>query len=151
MLRNLLAGLLLTLGAGLLSSAHAWPSPPMPLQPAADSGPEQPAERWTPARIARDIVGHSVQIRDADNRRPWSPWTFEEDEPKDVEVVDTQVIGTRATVTIELSTHDNLDTGQQTTYVSGRLRLRYERGDDGWRLRSIDNLSFRSSAGGIST
>mgnify|MGYP006299893973 CR=1 FL=1 len=147
MLRNILAGILLTMGAGLLTGAHALP----PLQYVADSAPDSSETRWTPERIARDIIGHSVQIRDVDNRKPWSPWTFEADEPKDVDVVDTQVNGSRATVTIELATHDNLDTGEQTTYVSGRLRLRYERGNEGWQLRSIDNVSFRATPGGIST
>lgn len=139
------AMLLLVLGAGQ-ASAHDTH-----LRPVADAAAEAPGERWSAARIARDLVGQSVQIRDVEERQPWSPWTFEADEPKDVSVLDTQLNGASAVVTIDLATHDNMDTGEQTTYVSGRLRLHYERQERGWQLRSIENLSFRASQGGIST
>ena len=112
---------------------------------AADQGADQkeiPVEK-----IVRDVVGRVVPITEVNGNGTPTDWTFEADEFKQVEVVETQITETAATVVIFMTTRNNAGPADDSVQVSGKLQLRYEREGGVWRLKTLENLTFRYTVG----
>jgi len=111
---------------------------------AADQGGSQsdiPVEK-----ILRDVVGRVVPITEASGGAP-TDWTFEADEFKQIEIVETQLTGNAANVVIFMTTRNNPGPNEDAVQVSGKLQLRYERANGRWNLKAIGNLNFRYTVG----
>ena len=112
---------------------------------AADQGASQkdiPVEK-----IVRDVVGRVVPITEVTGDGTPTDWTFEADEFKQVEIVETQVTGNTASIVIFMTTRNNPEPKEDAVQVSGKLQLRYERESGRWNLKAIENLTFRYTVG----
>jgi len=112
---------------------------------AADQGSSQndlPVEK-----IIRDVVGRVVPITEARGDGAPTDWTFEADEFKQVEIVESQLTGNTASVVIFMTTRNNPGPDEDAVQVSGKLQLRYERANGRWNLKAIENLNFRYTVG----
>jgi len=98
-------------------------------------------------KIARDLVGRVVPITELAGDGTPTDWTFEAEEFKQVEIVDTQINGNTATIVIFMTTRNNAGPEDDAVQVSGKLQLRYEREGDRWNLKTIENLTFRYTVG----
>jgi hypothetical protein len=112
---------------------------------AADQGGSQndiPVEK-----VVRDVVGRVVPITEASGEGAPTDWTFEADEFKQVEIVESQLTGNTASIVIFMTTRNNPGPNEDAVQVSGKLQLRYERANGRWNLKAIENLNFRYTVG----
>jgi hypothetical protein len=74
------------------------------------------------------------------------PWSFDEDEPKEISVVDRQVNGPRATITLDIKTQSSPQ-ARNLRSLSGQVRTEWEL-RTGWVLRrweivNTENISMK--------
>jgi len=112
-------------------------------QPPEDQRPEITVEK-----IRESINGHRVGVPAEDDTSEPSSWRFFTDEPKEIEIVEKQLAGDKATLVIDMRTRTSPRAEQQgiTKKLAGRLRLHYEL-QSGFALRTweivrIENISF---------
>jgi len=102
----------------------------------------------TEDKIARDIVGKNVQISDETGDDPSNKWTFEADEYRHVEILESQRSDDALMIVISMTTRNNPKPDEESIQVSGKLRLIYEQdGAKKWVLSQIENLTFKYSIG----
>ena len=102
----------------------------------------------TEDKIARDIVGKNVQISDETGDDPSNKWTFEADEYRHVEILESQRSEDALMIVISMTTRNNPKPDEASIQVSGKLRLIYEQdGAKKWVLSQIENLTFKYSIG----
>jgi hypothetical protein len=102
----------------------------------------------TEDKIARDIVGKNVQISDETGDDPSNKWTFEADEYRHVEILESQRTDDALMIVISMTTRNNPKPDEESIQVSGKLRLIYEQdGAKKWVLSQIENLTFKYSIG----
>jgi len=102
----------------------------------------------TEDKIARDIVGKNVQISDETGDDPSNKWTFEADEYRHVEILESQRSDDALMIVISMTTRNNPKPEEESIQVSGKLRLIYEQdGAKKWVLSQIENLTFKYSIG----
>ncbi len=112
-------------------------------QPPEDQKPEITLES-----IREDLNGKRVRVpAESDTSEP-SNWRFFPNEPKEIEILEKQLEGDRATFVIDLRTRTSPRAEQQgtTKKLAGKLRLHYEL-QSGFALRTweivrIENISF---------
>jgi hypothetical protein len=104
--------------------------------------PEVPTEA-----ISRDVVGWAVEISEATGSGPNDKWTFEADEYRRIDILETRASESALEILVFMLTRDNPKPGDSGLQVSGRLRLRYEWRDGRWVLRHIENVTFRYTIG----
>ena len=97
--------------------------------------------------ISRDVVGWAVEIAEATGSGPNDEWTFEADEYRRIDILETNASEGALEILVFMLTRDNPKPGNHALQVSGRLRLRYEWRDGRWVLRHIENVTFRYSIG----
>ena len=89
----------------------------------------------TVKNIQNDIIGRSIL----------SVWTFDESEPREISILESNYNGDKAKIVINIKTQNNPRT--QPTFhlvkMKGRLRLHYEWIVGRWDLVKIENLSFK--------
>ncbi|CAN5254760.1 MAG: hypothetical protein M3407_11050 [Acidobacteriota bacterium] len=95
--------------------------------------------------IREDINGERVRVPAADGASESRSWRFERNEPKEIEIIEKQLAGDTAIITINMRT-SKAPRAEKPRKLSGRLRLHYKL-ETGWMLRQweivrIDNLSF---------
>ena len=108
------------------------------------------ADKFSPItedQIARDIVGKGVQVSDAAGDGPSDKWTFEADEYRHVEILESRRSDDGLTITIYMTTRNNPKPDEDSIQVSGKLRLIYEQHGAKWVLGDIENLTFNYSIG----
>ena len=101
----------------------------------------------TTEAISRDVVGWAVEIAEATGSGPNDKWTFEADEYRRIDILETHASEGALEILVFMLTRDNPRAGNHGLLVSGRLRLRYEWRDTRWVLRHIENMTFRYSIG----
>lgn len=101
----------------------------------------------TAEAISRDVVGWAVEITEATGSGPNDKWTFEADEYRRIDIIETHASENAREILVFMLTRDNPKPGDDGLLVSGRLRLRYEWRDGRWVLRQIENLTFQYSIG----
>ena len=74
------------------------------------------------------------------------PWGFDEDEPKEIVVVDQQMDGRRATIVLDIKTQSSPRSRSQL-YLAGQIRTMWEL-RTGWVLRrweivGVENISMK--------
>jgi hypothetical protein len=74
------------------------------------------------------------------------PWGFDEDEPKEITVVDKQMNGTRATIILDIKTQTS-PRARNLRYVFGKMKTEWEL-ETGWVLRRwnivrTENISMK--------
>ena len=136
MSRRELSLLLLLLLSALTGACEGGPPP-------EDQRPEITVEK-----IRESINGHRVIVPAEDGTSEPSSWRFFTDEPKEIEIVEKQLAGDKATLVIDMRTRTSPRAEQQgiTKKLAGRLRLHYEL-QSGFALRTwevvrIENISF---------
>src|SRR5208282_550105 len=138
----------LTITAILLALTGCGPASPPPatttpnVLPVADK-----SLTITEDQITRDIVGKDVQISDVAGDDPSNKWTFEADEYRHVEILESQRSDKGLTIVISMTTRNNSKPDEDSIQVSGKLRLIYEQDGAKWVLNQIENLTFKYSIG----
>ena len=142
MLRILLITSVLLLAAAI---AGCGPAP----ESSHDTRAVQVADKpeVAPEQIIKDVVGSVVRISDAAGTGPADEWTFEIDEFKQVEILESQRSGNQLTVLVHMTTRNNPKPEENSIQVAGKLRLRYELKNGKWILDGIENLTFQYSIG----
>ena len=112
-------------------------------QPPEDLRPEITVEN-----IPEDINGQRVSVpAEVGSLKP-SSWRFFLKEPKEIEVLEKQIAGDKATLVIDLRTRTSPRAEQQgiKKELAGRLRLHYELKSyfvvRKWEIVRIENISF---------
>ena len=126
----------------LLLSASAGACEPRP--PPEDLLPEITLEN-----IREDINGQRVNVPPEDGATKPSSWRFFLKEPKEIEILEKQLAGDKATLVIDLQTRTSPRAEQQgiTKKLAGKLRLHYELKSyfvvRKWEIVRIENISFK--------
>jgi hypothetical protein len=98
--------------------------------------------------IREDINGKRVEVPAEGGALEPSSWRFYPSEPKEVEILEKQLAGDRATFVVDLRTRTSPRAEQQgiTKKLAGRLRLHYELQSGlvlrKWEIVRIENISF---------
>ncbi|HEX7175333.1 MAG TPA: hypothetical protein VF240_08755 [Pyrinomonadaceae bacterium] len=112
-------------------------------QPPEDLRPEITLEN-----IREDINEKRVSLPAESDASEPSSWRFYPSEPKEIEILEKQLAGDRATFVIDLRTRTSPRAEQQgiTKKLAGRLRLHYELQSyvvlRKWEIVRIENISF---------
>jgi len=132
------SSLLLLLFLSALAGAACEGGPP----------PEDPRPEITLESIREDLNGQRVSVPAEGDASEPSSWRFFPNEPKEIEIVEKQLAGDRATFLIDLRTRSSPRAEQQgiTRRLAGRLRLHYELQTGfvlrKWEIVRIENISF---------
>ncbi len=95
-------------------------------------------------KIYEDIVGKGVDdIPSEITGSNTIGWIFEENEPREVEILDNQFVDDAAYITIKMFTQGYISRDGVMGRLRGNLRLHYERIAGGWLLNYVENLSFK--------
>jgi hypothetical protein len=124
------------------TDSGSYPGSTIPTASQDRQGQLIPAEK-----IIRDVVGKVVMITKVSGDSDPTEWTFDADEFRQVEVLETESTVTTATVTVFMTTHNNPKKDEDAVQVTGKLRLSYVRQADKWVIRNIENLTFRYTVG----
>lgn len=97
------------------------------------------------AKIYKDIVGKTLkEIPSETTGSDLISWTFAENEPKEIEVLEKKFIGDEARITIKMLTQDaDSNNNSKWARLRGNLRLHYERIAGDWLLTEVENLTFK--------
>ena len=110
--------------------------------------PEDRLPEITLENIREDINGKRVTVPAEDGASEPSSWRFYPTEPKEIEILEKQLAGDRATFVIDLRTRTSPRAEQRgiTKRLAGRLRLHYELQSyfvlRKWEIVRIENVSF---------
>ena len=110
--------------------------------------PEAPRPEITLENIRKDLNGKQVRVPSENGSAETSGWRFSPDEPKEIEILEKQLAGDKATFVIDLRTGTSPRAEQQgiTKKLAGRLRLHYELQTGlvlrKWEIVQIENISF---------
>jgi hypothetical protein len=110
--------------------------------------PEDKRPEITLEKIREDINDKRVSVPAEDGASEPSVWRFYPNEPKEIEIVEKQLEGDRATFVIDLRTRTSPRAEQQgiTKRLAGRLRLHYKLESyfvvRKWEIVRIENISF---------
>jgi len=125
-----------------------------------ESAARDPASMFTAAadnesgisaeRIAREVVGYTLDVGPAAGQTPSVEWTFDADEERHVKILEEQKTGDGMAITVFMMTRSNPDKDKVVLELSGKLKIQYQRLDARWVLKNIENLSLRYALG-IST
>ena len=111
--------------------------------------PEDLLPEITLENIREDINGQRVNVPAEDGASKPSSWRFFLNEPKEIEILDKQFAGDKATFVINLQTRTSPRAEQQgiTKKLAGKLRLHYELKSyfvvRKWEIVRIENISFK--------
>jgi hypothetical protein len=110
--------------------------------------PEDRLPEITLENIREDLNGKQVEVPAEGDASEPSSWRFFPNEPKEIEILEKQLAGDRATFLIDLRTRTSPRSEQQgiTKRLAGRLRLHYELQSGfvlrQWEIVRIENISF---------
>ena len=110
--------------------------------------PEDPRPEITLENISGDLNNKRVILPAEGDASEPSSWRFFPNEPKEIEIVEKQLAGDRATFVIDLRTRTSPRAEQQgvTKKLAGRLRLHYELQTGlvlrKWEIVRIENISL---------
>ncbi len=90
-------------------------------------------------QIGTDIVGKNTG-------EGLLSWTFAKNEPREIEILETDYSGDKGTVVIHMKTEGFILVGftNKVEGMAGKLRLHYEWVADEWTLVRVENLDFKS-------
>lgn len=120
------------------------PPPNDPPQAASD---DQPIPELTQAVIEERINDARVyNVMPESNVGDPIPWGFDEDEPKEIVVVDKQINGAAATIVLDIKTQSSPRSKTQR-HLSGQIRTEWIL-ETGWVLRrweivNVENISMK--------
>ena len=110
--------------------------------------PEDLRPEITLESIREDLNGKRVEVPAEGGASEPSSWRFFPNEPKEIEILEKQLEGDKATFVIDLRTRTSPRAEQQgiTKRLAGRLRLHYELQSGfvlrKWEIVRIENISF---------
>jgi hypothetical protein len=110
--------------------------------------PEDRRPEITLETIPKDLDGKRVEVPAEGGASEPSSWRFFPDEPKEIEIIEKQLAGDKATFVIDLRTRTSPRAEQRgiTKRLAGRLRLHYELQTGivlrQWEIVRIENISF---------
>lgn len=110
--------------------------------------PEDLRPEITVEKIREDINGKRVSVPAERGASEPSSWRFYLNEPKEIEILEKQLAGDKATLVINLRTRTSPRAEQQgiTKKLAGRLRLHYELQSGfalrQWEIVQVENISF---------
>ena len=101
----------------------------------------------TVKKILTDIVGQQVRANDAAGEAQPMDWKFEQDEPKQAQILEQQAKEDSIALIIQMNTSGAAGSDDANVQLTGRLRLHYQWDGRDWVLRRIENVNFRYSRG----
>ena len=110
--------------------------------------PEDRRPEITLENIREDLNGKRVEVPAGGDASEPSSWRFFPNEPKEIEIIEKQLAGDKATFVIDLRTRTSPRSEQQgyAKKLAGRLRLHYELQSGfvlrKWEIVRIENISF---------
>lgn len=110
--------------------------------------PEDRRPEITLEDIGEDINGKQVEVPAEGGASEPSSWQFLANEPKEIEILEKQLAGNRATVVVDMRTRTSPRAEEQgyAKRLAGRLRLHYELQTHfvlrKWEIVRIENISF---------
>jgi hypothetical protein len=111
--------------------------------------PEDRRPEITLENIYEDINGEWVEVPAEGGASETSSWRFDRSEPKEIEILEKQLAGNKATFVIDMRTRTSPRAEQQggtTKKLAGRLRLHYELKSGfvlrKWEIVWVENISF---------
>jgi hypothetical protein len=110
--------------------------------------PEDRLPEITLENIRADLNGKRVEVPAEGDASEPSSWRFFPNEPKEIEIIEQQLAGDKATFVIDLRTRTSPRSEQQGVIkkLAGRLRLHYELQTGlvlrKWEIVRIENISF---------
>ena len=93
------------------------------------------------------MVGRVVEVPEISGAGPSDQWTFEADEYRRIEILESSPTATGLDLLVFMLTRSNPKPDEIEVHVSGHLRLHYEWKGKQWELRRVENVSFRYSLG----
>jgi predicted small lipoprotein YifL len=134
--------LIVTVLAAITACGKAPESPPAhPAVKVADT------QEVTAEQVKSDVVGRVIRISDAAGKGPADEWTFEAQEFKQAQILESRRAGNELTLVIHMTTRNVPKPDESDVQVSGKLRLRYVLKDGKWTLDGIENVNFQYSIG----
>jgi hypothetical protein len=120
--------------------------------PPSSQGPDGSADSGDTPELTKDIIDRRINdgwvrgvMPESGTGEPIN-WGFDEDEPKEITVVDQQVNGTRATVVLDIKTESS-PRARIMRKLAGQIRTEWEL-RSGWALRrweivDAENISMK--------
>ena len=93
------------------------------------------------AKIYKDIIGKAVTSISPEGTE--TRWTFEENEPREIQILQSKLAGDETYITIKMFTQGVVSRDGDIGRMRGNLRLRYERIAGGYLLTEVENLTFK--------
>ncbi len=130
----------------LLSCSFGCAPPPPQGDGTADSSTTEIPE------ITQEIINERIndtgvwQVPEENGNGEPTSWRFDDDEPKEIAVVEKKLDGVRATIVLDIKTRSSLRS-REPRYLAGQIRTEWEL-KTGWALRkweivSIENISMK--------
>jgi len=91
-------------------------------------------------KIEHDIAGRTVEVTGLKAEKP-NTWTFGKVSETTIILEGSNCRLSEATIVIDIET--SASAGITITMASGRLQLSYERVENEWILREVENVSFK--------
>ena len=110
--------------------------------------PEDQRPEITLETIREDLNGKRVEVPAEGGASEPSSWRFYPSEPKEIEILEKQLAGDKATLIIDMRTRTSPRAEQQgiKKKLAGKLRLHYELNSyfvvRKWEIVKIENISF---------
>lgn len=144
-MRQLKKGLVTFLGTGLLLAGSFACAPSGGQNSRASGTQELPP-------LTKDVIDERINDARVYDVLPESgtgepiPWSFDEDEPKEIVVVDQKMDGPRATIILDIKTESS-PRAKNMRHLAGQIRTEW-RLDTGWVLRrweivNTENISMK--------
>jgi predicted dehydrogenase len=120
----------------------------LPSACASGPPPEDRRPEITVEKIAEHLNGQRVRVPAEEGASEPSVWRFFPNEPKEIQIVEKEMAGDRATIVVDVRTGTSPRSEQQGIHkrLSGRLRLYYELHTylavRKWEIERIENLTF---------
>ena len=122
-----------------------------PSSPASGDDPTSVDAKGTP-ELTKEVIDERINDARVYDVKPESgtgdpiPWSFDEDEPKEIVVVDKKVDGSRATIILDIKTQSSPRARMQR-HLTGQIRTDWEL-RTGWVLRrweivDTENISMK--------
>ena len=111
--------------------------------------PEDRRPEITLENIREDLNGKRIEVPAEGDASEPSSWRFFLNEPKEIEILENQIAGHKATFVINLQTRTSPRAEQQgiTKRLAGKLRVHYELNSyfvvRKWEIVRIENISFK--------
>jgi hypothetical protein len=124
---------------GRNTTVTSGPSAPTAAATSKVSNPADARPTITLRNVKKDLIGMTVTIP-ADALHEESDWTFQRNEPSQIQLLETKALGDKQEIIIQVDTQSA--PGEEEAHLSGKLKLNYEWIGGDWELRNVESVTF---------